>query len=298
MRVPVAARSRGVLAPLATAVAGLLSGLRAQEARLDAPAPRALVFAYENGRWYDGVGFERRTFYVVDGTLADDAPGPVDVRIDLREQFVVPPYGEGHNHLLEADVSGHLAPRVRRVGLVLHVDLHEVGLVGEEARPGAFEACPAATMPDEAHGARSSPMPNGRVRNHSSRPLWVVGNDRGRPVARRLEPGRETPDGLDADGFRAVDGTPIDGHDAWVKIIDLATADVRDDGAELKRGCFLCKSVGDREFRTGPVRRDGRLRAAARLRPVVRPGPSACRPRGRAAARPASPPDARRGPAP
>lgn len=91
-------------------------------------------------------------------------------------------------------------------------------------------------------------MPNGRVNNHSSRALWVVHTDRRRPVARRLEPGHHSPDGTDADGFKAVDGTPVDGHDAWVKIVDLSTADVRDSGDELKRGCILCRSVGEREF--------------------------------------------------
>ena len=91
-------------------------------------------------------------------------------------------------------------------------------------------------------------MPNGQVRNHSSRALWVVSSDRGRPVARRLEPGFESPSTVDADGFKAVDGTPVDGHRSWVKIVDLSTADVKDDGDELTRGCFLCRSVGEREF--------------------------------------------------
>lgn len=97
-------------------------------------------------------------------------------------------------------------------------------------------------------------MPNGQVCNHSSRALWVVSNDGGRPVAHRLEPGRESPNAVDADGFKAVDGTPIDGHDSWVKIVDFATADVRDEGAALTRGCILCKSVEEREF--GRVRFD------------------------------------------
>ena len=97
-------------------------------------------------------------------------------------------------------------------------------------------------------------MPNGQVRNHSSKELWVVSNDRGRPVARRLAPGHESPDAIDADGFKAVDGTTIDGHGAWIKIIDLSTADVRDEKGALTRGCILCSSVGEREF--GRVRFD------------------------------------------
>ncbi|MGF1495454.1 MAG: hypothetical protein ACFB8W_01335 [Elainellaceae cyanobacterium] len=45
-----------------------------------------------------------------------------------------------------------------------------------------------------------------------------------------------------------MDGTPIDGHTHWVKIVDLSTADIEDDGPDLKRGCTLCMDVGDDEF--------------------------------------------------
>ena len=88
-------------------------------------------------------------------------------------------------------------------------------------------------------------MPNGKVRNHSSKALWVVESAR----AHKLPPGHESPSGIDADGFKAFDGvTPIDGHLSWVKIIDLSTADVRDDGSNLTRGCYLCTNVEDDEF--------------------------------------------------
>lgn len=94
---------------------------------------------------------------------------------------------------------------------------------------------------------------DGRVQNSSSRELWVVETDTNPDcaVAHRLVPGWRSPANIDADGFRAVDGTPIDGHLSWVKIIDLSTAEVRDSGTELTRGCLLCTEVGDDEF--GPV---------------------------------------------
>ena len=94
-------------------------------------------------------------------------------------------------------------------------------------------------------------MPNGQVRNHSSKKLWVVETDSGPARAHKLLPGRQSPSNVDADGFKAVDGTKIDGHGSWVKILDLSTADVADDGAELTRGCVLCTNVGENEF--GPV---------------------------------------------
>jgi len=91
-------------------------------------------------------------------------------------------------------------------------------------------------------------MFKGQVKNYSSRELWVVRKDAGPAIAYRLAPGRKSPDEVDADGFRAVDGTPIDGHTSRVKIVDLSTADVEDDGPELKRGCTLCMDVGEDEF--------------------------------------------------
>lgn len=63
-----------------------------------------LVTAFENGRWFDGEGFEPGTRYVADGVLHREPPRRVGQRIDLQGQWVVPPYGEAHTHLLEPDV--------------------------------------------------------------------------------------------------------------------------------------------------------------------------------------------------
>ena len=94
-------------------------------------------------------------------------------------------------------------------------------------------------------------MPNGQIKNHSSRTLWVVETDAGPAIAHKLAAGHQSPHDVDADGFRAVDGTPIDDHTTWIKLIDLLTADVADKDGQLTRGCILCSSVGDNQF--GPV---------------------------------------------
>jgi hypothetical protein len=91
-------------------------------------------------------------------------------------------------------------------------------------------------------------MPNGQVKNYSSRDLWVVSLDKGRAIAHRLAPSSQSPSRIDVDSFRAVDGTPVDGHAAWVKILDVLAAEVEDADHELRRGCFLYKNVGDDEF--------------------------------------------------
>ncbi|MGF1537105.1 MAG: hypothetical protein ACFB4J_11565 [Elainellaceae cyanobacterium] len=91
-------------------------------------------------------------------------------------------------------------------------------------------------------------MPNGQVKNHSSRDLWVVEDDTGSPIAHKLAPNRQSPEGTDADGFRAVDGTPVGGHPSWMKLVDLCTADVHDSGDELSYDALLCTGVDDHTF--------------------------------------------------
>lgn len=91
-------------------------------------------------------------------------------------------------------------------------------------------------------------MPNGQVKNHSAKDLWVVETDSGPAIAHKLEPGRQSPSSVDADGFKSIDGTAIDGHTSWVKILNWSTADVANEGQQLTRGCILCSSVGENQF--------------------------------------------------
>lgn len=94
----------------------------------------------------------------------------------------------------------------------------------------------------------------GKVNNRSSHELWVVETDTGPAIAHVLAPGRASPPGIDADGFKARAGIPTDGHRSWVKVTSISTADVTDRDAELTRGCIACYDVGDDEF--GPVKYD------------------------------------------
>ena len=59
------------------------------------------TYAFMNGRWFDGKGFEAATWYSVQGRLTRTPPhGPVDM-VDLSGLFIVPPFGEAHNHNVE-----------------------------------------------------------------------------------------------------------------------------------------------------------------------------------------------------
>lgn len=68
------------------------------------PSPAASkkeTIAFTNGYWFDGHSFKRRTGYSMEGVLSFRRPGRVDSTIDLAGGFVVPPFGEAHNHNIE-----------------------------------------------------------------------------------------------------------------------------------------------------------------------------------------------------
>lgn len=58
-------------------------------------------YEFANGNWFDGAKFVRRTFYSVAGKLTSKRPARVDRVFDLTGKYVVPPFGEAHNHNLE-----------------------------------------------------------------------------------------------------------------------------------------------------------------------------------------------------
>jgi hypothetical protein len=61
----------------------------------------AQTIAFTNGRWFTGRDFEPRVMYSVAGVLRTTPPARVDSTVDLRGGFVVPPFGEAHNHNVE-----------------------------------------------------------------------------------------------------------------------------------------------------------------------------------------------------
>ncbi len=58
---------------------------------------------FTNGQWFNGKGFAATDFYSVNGLLTKNAPSTVDTVIDLKQQFIIPPFGEAHNHSPETD---------------------------------------------------------------------------------------------------------------------------------------------------------------------------------------------------
>lgn len=56
-----------------------------------------------NGQWFNGSSFEPKTVWTKDGILyMEKIETTIDTVIDLAGQFVIPPFGEAHNHNLES----------------------------------------------------------------------------------------------------------------------------------------------------------------------------------------------------
>lgn len=58
----------------------------------------------ENGMWFDGNKFSNRNVWIYDGKLSFRAKGrKIDKTIDIKGKYVIPPFGEAHNHNLESE---------------------------------------------------------------------------------------------------------------------------------------------------------------------------------------------------
>src|SRR5262245_49142985 len=96
---------KGVLSLLAALwlASALFSGVskiagQGSEARANPPAKRTLEFT--NGQWFDGRKFQQRVCYSVHGILTSKKPHRIDEVIDLKNGYVVPPFGDAHNHYI------------------------------------------------------------------------------------------------------------------------------------------------------------------------------------------------------
>jgi hypothetical protein len=85
---------------LLLAAAGAL-GASTQTAPPASPAPRPAVVRYVHGLWFDGMAFRSRTAWSVGDRLTFRAPQGSGSTVDLGGAYVVPPFGEAHNHNVE-----------------------------------------------------------------------------------------------------------------------------------------------------------------------------------------------------
>jgi imidazolonepropionase-like amidohydrolase len=69
----------------------------AEWVRTNSSAP---TWELRNGRWLSGAAFEQRTWYAVQGILRRERPARVDSVLDLQGRYIIPPFGDAHNHML------------------------------------------------------------------------------------------------------------------------------------------------------------------------------------------------------
>lgn len=65
------------------------------------PGKTSHNYEFANGNWFDGQKFVRRTFYSVGAVLSSKRPTRVDRVFDFSGKYIVPPFGEAHNHNLD-----------------------------------------------------------------------------------------------------------------------------------------------------------------------------------------------------
>jgi len=77
---------------------------RTKNEKIAVKNPNSLAMKLINGYWFNGSIFERKTAWVNEGVLSfADNGKPNDTIIDLAGKYVIPPFGEAHNHNLESD---------------------------------------------------------------------------------------------------------------------------------------------------------------------------------------------------
>ncbi len=58
---------------------------------------------FKNGQWFNGSGFTTGSFYSVNGLLTKTEPAVIDTIIDLQQNYIIPPFGDAHNHSPEVE---------------------------------------------------------------------------------------------------------------------------------------------------------------------------------------------------
>lgn len=64
-------------------------------------AQTSKVYEFSNGQWFDGKGFQKQQMYSVNGIFTGNKPKFIDEKIDLKNQFVIPPFADAHTHNLD-----------------------------------------------------------------------------------------------------------------------------------------------------------------------------------------------------
>lgn len=79
---------------------------------------QAQAIAFVNGKWFDGALFKSKVVYAVDGKFTFQKPKRVDKTLDLKGTYVIPPFGEAHNHnLITQSLADEMIPKYLKEGV-------------------------------------------------------------------------------------------------------------------------------------------------------------------------------------
>ena len=105
-----------------------------------------VVVQFQNGLWFDGEKFIPGDRYSINGTLGDAPKGPVTRHVDLAGGYVVPAFGEAHNHNLSRPPRADEARRYLQAGVFYVLILNNL----PGSAPVAADAMPLSVA--YAHG--------------------------------------------------------------------------------------------------------------------------------------------------
>lgn len=72
-----------------------------KDAKTESLLPEAQhTIAVINGQVFNGKSFERKDIYSSNGVLSFKMPSKLDTIIDVTDKYIIPPFGEAHNHNL------------------------------------------------------------------------------------------------------------------------------------------------------------------------------------------------------
>ncbi len=136
------------------------------------------TFEWKNGRWFDGERFISRTVWSEHGNLTDRRPMAVDSVIDLAGGFVVPPFGEAHNHNAVPSDTG-ISARYLREG-IFYVQNPSNLLRDRDAARGRFNVTGAIDVTFSNAGFTGpGGHPMGLARRNVARGVWQPGDAEG-----------------------------------------------------------------------------------------------------------------------
>ena len=87
---------RSFLTNTAVTLVGIMLG-----ARVFGQQPLSKTYEFIDGQWFDGHEFRSKRLYALGGILTATKPSKIDSVMDLTGKYVIPPFGEAHNHNVE-----------------------------------------------------------------------------------------------------------------------------------------------------------------------------------------------------